>query len=39
MSTASREKCCSIGVQIIDLHEYKKQYTQARVTGALQVLL
>ena len=39
MSTASREKCCSIGVQIIALHEYKMQYTQARVTGALQVLL
>ena len=39
MSTASREKCCSIGAQIIDLHEYKKQYTQARVTGALHVLL
>ena len=39
MSTASREKCCSFGVQSIDLHEYKMQYTQARVTGALQVLL
>ena len=39
MSTASREKCCSIHVQIIDLHEYKMQYTQARVTGALQVRL
>ena len=37
MSTASREKCCSIGVQIMDLHEYKMQYTQAKVTGALQV--
>ena len=39
MSTASRETSCSIDVQIIDLHEYKMQYTQARVTGALQVLL
>ena len=39
MSTASREKCCSISAQFIDLHEYKMQYTQARVTGALQVLL
>ena len=39
MSTASREKCCSIGVQIIDLPEYKVQYTQVKVTGALQVLL
>ena len=39
MLTASREKCCSIGVQIIEVHEYKMQYTQARVTGALQVLL
>ena len=37
MSTASRQKCCSIGVHVIDLHEYKVQYTQARVTGALQV--
>ena len=36
MSTASREKCCSIGVQIMDLQEYKMQYTQARITGALQ---
>ena len=39
MSTASREKCCSNGVQNIDLPEYKMQYTQAKVTGALQVLL
>ena len=39
MLTASREKCCSIGVQIIDLHEYNMQYTGAKVTGALQVLL
>ena len=38
MSAASREKCL-IGVQIIGLHEYKMQNTQAKVTGALQVLL
>ena len=39
MSTASGEKCCSFGVHITALHEYKMQYTQARVTGALQVPL